>query len=509
MRAREFIKNQINLVFTPQKMSAVQLKEYFITRSRLYKLDEDQYVYYPSRAWSNFNGPTKIRLFETKEYQEIESFINTIQTLDYKTKINIGDMFLVLSFEIMFAWREILLSGFIKPKKVVDIKLRPDNSINYILFDDGDRFPRQPPIVNNNNTPVDYSAYFTTANEASQALTMLSLQVPAGWELIKENFNTILAEGGNVFAGRTSGIAKENIAPTLERYFQELQQIFPQKAGIFNTKYFQPLGSVGKKPISGDIDLGVDISHIIDQTFSDQSIAAWGLDPESVRSEAKVLQSRARTATPEQIMLKAFLKKLTLYINSHAPNLYCDEKKVTAGNIFGLYPQFDAQGQSLGTGVQIDWMIGNINWLHFSYYSSAYPEGSNVKGLHRTQLMLATFGQAGYTFNHVSGVKDKSTNEIVATDPATALKILSDSYGVAFTPDIVENYYKLHAVLKTLPKDTYNAIIDSYLRILDSTRADIPDDLQQYWVASQQRLGLTGKFLPPESKLYPYRSENV
>ena len=313
--------------------------------------------------------------------------------------------------------------------------------------------------------------------------------------------------GGNVFAGQTSAIAQENIEPTLIRYFAELAAVFPKKASIFNLKHFQTLGSVGKKPTSGDIDLGIDISYVLDATVSDQAILQWELDPERVRSEAALLQSRARTSTPEQTLHKAFFKILTQYINSHAPNLHCDEKKVTSGNIFGLYPQFNTLGQKLSVGVQIDWMVGNIEWLQFSYYSAAYPAGSNVKGLHRTQLMLSAFQQAGFSFNHVDGVKDRATNTIVANNPRDALNVLSFAYGKSITPDVAKDYYKLHALLKTLPKEDYTDILDIYLRILDRTRADIPEDMQEYWVANQQRLGLTGKFLPAESKLIPYRTE--
>jgi hypothetical protein len=316
-----------------------------------------------------------------------------------------------------------------------------------------------------------------------------------------------ITEGGNVFAGRTSSIKREDIAPTLTNYFNELKQIFPSKADIFNTKHFHALGSVGKKDISGDIDLGIDVSSLVDKEVSDASIKAWGLNPAEVRAEAEALGKRARTATPEQLIMKAFLKLLTLYINAHAKNLYCDEKKVTNGNIFGLYPQTDAQGNDLGTGVQIDWMIGDLQWLNFSYYSSAYPKGSNVKGLHRTQLMLAAFQVAGYSFNHVGGVKDKETGETVATNPTQALAILSSSFNVQFDKETTEDYYKLHALLKTLPKAQYDAILDIYLKILDSTRCDIPDDMQQYWVANQTRLGLKGKFLPAESALIPYQTE--
>jgi hypothetical protein len=52
-----------------------------------------------------------------------------------------------------------------------------------------------------------------------------------------------------------------------------------------------------------------------------------------------------------------------------------------------------------------------------------------------------------------------------------------------------------------LPKKDFDSIINIYLKILDSTRADIPYDLQDEWRARKDNLGLTGKFLPDDSKL--------
>jgi hypothetical protein len=311
-----------------------------------------------------------------------------------------------------------------------------------------------------------------------------------------------LFEGGNVFAGKTTAIKREDIQSTLNAYFAELKSLFPKKAAIFNEKNFMPLGSVGKKAVSGDIDLGVSATDLLDKTMSDESIATWGVDPAAVQAEFEALQKRARTSTPEQLRMKAFLKLLTIYINSHAPSLYCDEKKVTDGNIFGLFPQIDPQGQHVGSGVQIDWMIGDLNWLKFSYYSAAYPEASNVKGLHRTQLMLSAFQVAGLSFNHVTGVKDKQTGEVIARDPEQALAVLSKALGFRITQADAEDYYKLHKLFKEkMRPEDYNALINIYFKILDSTRADIPDDLQDEWRKRKDSLGLTGKFLPDNSAL--------
>jgi hypothetical protein len=315
-------------------------------------------------------------------------------------------------------------------------------------------------------------------------------------------FKQYLTEGGNVFKGKTGSIDLANIEPTLNSYFAELKKLFPLKANIFDTKHCVPLGSVGKKPTSGDIDLGIDVKSLLDQKMSDESIKLWNIDPKAVKAESDSLAKRARSATPQQLRMKAFLKLLTLYINAHSPNLYCDEKKVTDGNIFGLYPQINPKGKKLPMGVQIDWMVGNLEWLKFSYYSAAYPSGSNVKGLHRTQLMLAAFQIAEMSFGHVGGVKSKATSEIIAQDPKTALKVLGDELGFPITANQAEDYYKLHSLLKAkLKGEQYKRLLKIYFKILDSTRADIPDDMQADWVKMKDELGLTGKFLPDNSKL--------
>ena len=311
-----------------------------------------------------------------------------------------------------------------------------------------------------------------------------------------------VSEGGNVFAGKTTSIKREHIQPTLNAYFSELKSVFPKKAAIFNQNNFVPLGSVGKKAVSGDIDLGVSASDLLDKQMSDQSIAAWGVDPAAVAKEFEALKARARSSTPEQLRMKAFLKLLTRYINAHAPTLFCDEKKVTDGNIFGLFSQLDDQGNHVGSGVQIDWMVGDLNWLKFSYHSAAYPEGSNVKGLHRTQLMLAAFQVAGLSFSHIGGVKDKDTGEVIARDPDQALSVLGKRLGFNVKQSDAEDYYKLHALFKAKmqPAD-YNTLLNIYFKILDSTRADIPDDMQDEWRKRKDSLGLTGKFLPDTSAL--------
>ena len=52
--------------------------------------------------------------------------------------------------------------------------------------------------------------------------------------------------------------------------------------------------------------------------------------------------------------------------------------------------------------------------------------------------------------------------------------------------------------------EEYSEVLDTYLRILDYTRADIPWDMQDYWIQNKDRLNLTGRYLPDDSKLKQY-----
>ena len=308
--------------------------------------------------------------------------------------------------------------------------------------------------------------------------------------------------GGNVFAGKTASIKREYIDPTLTKYFQELKTLFPKKADIFNTDHFIPLGSVGKKSVSGDIDLGIDIKHVFDFENMEQTLEDWKVHPTDFEAEFEQLKKRARSSTDEQLRSKAMLKLISMYINDFTNEITCDESKVGPGVMFSCFPQYSEHNTRIGDCVQIDWMVGDIEWLKFSYYSSAYPEDSNVKGLHRTQLMLAAFQVANLSFAHATGVKDKHTGDMVAVTPAGALAVLSARLGFTITQEDAENYYTLYTLLsENMDPDQKYRLLCTYFKILDSTRVDIPDNLTYHWLNYKDELGLTGKFLPETSKL--------
>lgn len=301
--------------------------------------------------------------------------------------------------------------------------------------------------------------------------------------------------GGHVFYG-SAPIERDNIKPTLSRFFRELGRIFPGAV-----KYFEnitTLGSTGKKDVSGDIDLALD-----ENAF--KNLKDWDLDETEIQEYFSKFQKRARSASKQQLMKRAVLTAVAKKVDEEGHNISIDTKSTSNGVLFFQFPQFSPSGEMLDKSVQIDVNVGNVDWLSFSYYSSSYK--GNVKGLHRTQLMLCLFLIKGYVFSHNYGVKNKETGKVVASTPEQAINLLNDLYNINLDRDTLSDYFKLQEYLRnTLDKTTLRELYRAYLKVLDSTRCDIPEDMENTWLDNQEKWGLTGKFLPPSSKLYPFRS---
>lgn len=300
--------------------------------------------------------------------------------------------------------------------------------------------------------------------------------------------------GGNVFDS-TAPIKKEHIKPTLLKFFKEFKRIFPKAEPHF--REMKTLGSVGKKDYSGDIDLALSGKSF--DTLDD-----WGITQERVTSLFNLFKKRARTSTDEQLLKRAAIVAIAEKIQESDSEILVDIKGSSAGALFLLFPQYDETGQHVGDNVQIDINVGDVDWLEFAYYSNTYA--GNIKGLHRTQLLVSLFSNKGYTFSHNYGVKNKETQEIEAKTPQQAIDLLSKLYNVKLDRDILSDYFTLMKVINTKLSDKdRQQVLDTYMKILDSTRADIPEDLQQYWIDNQERLGLKGKYLPDNSNLSKYR----
>lgn len=299
--------------------------------------------------------------------------------------------------------------------------------------------------------------------------------------------------GGNVF--QTAGpIKKEHIEPTLKEFYRDLGKVFPQAKKHF--KGMKPLGSTGKKAVSGDIDLALDAKSVM-------KVEDWGLDREQVLEDFRKFKKRARTATNKLLVKRAIIVNIARKIDAKSKRISTDVKGSASGTLFLAFPQIDEKGNEIGKHVQIDVNVGDLDWLTFSYFSKSYK--GNVKGLHRTQLLVSLFTGKGYTFSHNYGVKNKATQEVVAKNPEEAVELLNKLYGTNLNKSTIADYYKImDAIKKSLSKKEQRDVLDRYLRILDSTRADIPQELQPYWIKHKDRIGLTGKFLPDESNLQNY-----
>jgi hypothetical protein len=300
--------------------------------------------------------------------------------------------------------------------------------------------------------------------------------------------------GGNVF-GTTASIKKEDIKPTLLEFFRQFKKVFPKAEPFF--REMKTLGSVGKKDVSGDIDLALS-----DKSFD--NVEDWGLDRNHIMKLFEAFKKRARTSTDDQIMKRAVLVAIAEKIDNSDTSIAVDVKGAGSGALFLSFPQFDTQGNQLEENVQIDINVGDVDWLEFAYYSNTYA--GNVKGLHRTQLLVSLFSNKGYTFSHNYGVKSRESQEIVASNPQQAIEVLNKEYGLNLDKETVGDYFKLIEALEAgLSPEDINRVYDIYLKILDSTRADIPEDLQSYWIENQDRLDLKGKFLPDNSNLIKYQ----
>ena len=277
--------------------------------------------------------------------------------------------------------------------------------------------------------------------------------------------------GGNIFKDDASPIKREDIRPTYVEYVKHLGIIFPNKAEVF--KGFTLVGSAGRKEKSGDLDLAIDISRFFEgKPFNKEEMKDWSIDYDEWEKYYLKLKSRARTSTTNMVKWRAFLKLIGDVIKGDS--LIKVSEKNTSGNLFTLFPQFDQYGQ-INKFVQVDWMVGNIKWLKFAYYSN---ETTDLKGLHRTQLIVAMASAKDYTFIHTKGIKDKTNHNFVATTPEQAIDLFSKLYGPMEIKE-TNSYSSLHAYLKNNSTiEEYRKAIESYLRILKISNAIIPKDLK-------------------------------
>jgi len=208
-----------------------------------------------------------------------------------------------------------------------------------------------------------------------------------------------LKEGGNVFKDKQGNPLTQRInqadVPATIKYIENVLGIdFPPERW---------LGSTGRKPTSGDLDLGVDLNEISkDQlaTALQQIVTSQGLDPR----EWVVKKGEVHFKTP----------------------ISGDPDKGYVQTDFMFFP--------------------NLDWGTF-YYGGA--EGSAFKGMNRNVLMSSMAKALGFKVG-ANGMFSRSTEELVkgGLDPTHVARML---LGPAFTKENLKNVESIYAALSNDP----------------------------------------------------------
>tara|TARA_R110000796_G_scaffold146848_1_gene263581 strand:+ start:4842 stop:5756 length:915 start_codon:yes stop_codon:yes gene_type:complete len=301
--------------------------------------------------------------------------------------------------------------------------------------------------------------------------------------LIKLLKEVIIKEGGNVFKNTeydTQNIPLDNIQPTVNKFAEDLSKLFPAKSLAFKniTNKNSWLGSTGKKPESGDVDLAFPIEHFF--LNGEPDIKGWRISEDEFNALYGKNRKRARTATDEQIQVKSMVELIVQKINSSGTDLFSSDKASGAGSIHFSFPQYTPSGEKLNSFSQFDLDIGDIDWLKFRFNSVLPKDNPQIKGLHRGQLMLAMFAVTGYTFKSGKGFIRKDNREIVAKKPQGAMEVFNSEYNPPnpLTLEILGDYGKLVNYIKDnfKPEDK-NSTLDMFKRALERADAYVPDNI--------------------------------
>ena len=293
----------------------------------------------------------------------------------------------------------------------------------------------------------------------------------------------IISEGGNVFKNTefdTQNISLNNIAPTIKKLVEDLSRIFPNKKSSFSSLNDKSnwLGSTGRKPQSGDVDIAYSSEYFFKNGKAD--VEGWSISLEEYNALYEKYKKSSRTATDEQIQLRTLLDLISNKINQAGKGIVANNKATSGGTLHFSYPQYTLSGEQLDSRAQIDLDIGDMDWLKFRYNSELPEDNPQIKGLHRGQLMLAMFAATGYTFKSGKGFIRKETGEIIADKPQNALEVFNQEYKPKqpLTLDIINNYNKLMDYIKNnLKPEDKNKTLDMFKEALRRAGAYIPDNI--------------------------------
>ena len=177
-----------------------------------------------------------------------------------------------------------------------------------------------------------------------------------------------LFEGGNVFKGEdgnplTQRINLVDVKPTVQ-YLERISGL-PLLDNM--------LGSTGKKPTSGDLDLAVDASkHTKDQLYN------------TLKSKGIEVTDLAKSGD-------------------------------------SVHYKCPINGDPMNGYVQVDFMFGDPKWQQFALNAS--PD-SEFKGVHRAVLLASIAKARGMKWSYKFGLVSRETNKVTSADPDEIAKLL-------------------------------------------------------------------------------------
>jgi hypothetical protein len=183
-----------------------------------------------------------------------------------------------------------------------------------------------------------------------------------------------LTEGGNIFKDAdgksvTQRINQTDVKPTIA-WLEQLTGLELQD----NT-----LGSTGRKPTSGDLDLAVD-ANLINKDQLAQMLTQW---------------AQGNRFKPEE-----WVRKSGISVHFKTP----------------------INGRPDSGYVQTDFMF--LNDVPFSKFILSAPGDSEYKGQDRNVVINSIAKAMGYKLNQTAGLQDRATNEIISNDPDKIAQIL-------------------------------------------------------------------------------------
>ena len=205
----------------------------------------------------------------------------------------------------------------------------------------------------------------------------------------------MLKEGGNIFKGAegellTGRINQADVAPTV-KWLEGITGLSLQD---------NMLGTTGKAPTSGDLDLGVDEKKI---------------------SKDELVSKLSQWAQSQQQDPKQWVRKSGISVHFKTP---------IAGDVKKGF-------------VQTDFMFGEPTWQKFSLQGGL--TGSEYKGMDRHVLLASIAKALGYRWSHNYGLLNRESNQPVSKDPDRIAQLL---LGVDHTAKDLTSVESIHKIIK-------------------------------------------------------------